>query len=76
MTHNEVVQKWDKTHHTALHAVLSFVDHDASVILIPKESYRHVVTSQICKDLGFYYAGTVSYEGKKAFYKYIREEKQ
>lgn len=75
MTHDEVVKKWDKKHHIALHAILSFVDNADNVILIPKESYRHTVTSQICKDLGFYYAGTVRHEGKKAFYKYIREEK-
>lgn len=82
MTREEVIKKWDRRHHTALQAVLRFVDNDNPVILFPKEDYRPLVTPQIFKDLGFYYAGRVYsaklYPIKKdpkdiAFYKYIRK---
>ena len=82
MTREEVIKKWDRKHHAALHAVLSFVDNDNPVILFPKKDYRRIVTPQIFKDFGFYYAGPVysteefpiTKESKKkiAFYKYIR----
>jgi len=71
---DEVIKKWDKTHHAALQTVLSFVDNDFDIISIPQKDHRIMVTAQICRDFGYSPLRVLRHNGKKAFYQYKKEK--